>query len=168
MPKGGSGMAVKCPKHNVDLEIEYTSINMYGSKNPVVTGQCPKCKIKYLSREIMASSGSFKIGGQTYEYLNEMEIAYPHPIKPKDTASQEKTSSTNSPDPKSDSSSSEKEPTAQSKRQQRIDAQNRLQKELAEKRKQEEVKAAKRAEDARKRQTDAREAAILEVRQRNA
>lgn len=75
-------MAVKCPKHNVDLEIEYTSINMYGSKNPVVTGQCPKCKIKYLSREIMASSGSFKIGGQPYEYLNEMEIAYPHPFKP--------------------------------------------------------------------------------------
>jgi len=75
-------MGVKCPKHNLDLEIEYTSINMYGSKNPVVTGQCPKCKVKYLSREIMSSNGLFKIGGQVYEYLNEMEMAYPNPVKP--------------------------------------------------------------------------------------
>lgn len=75
-------MGVKCPKHNVDLTIEYTSINMLGNKYPVVAGQCPKCKIKYLSREIMSSSGSFKIGGQAYEYLNAMEMAYPHPFKP--------------------------------------------------------------------------------------
>ena len=75
-------MAVKCPKHNADLEIEYTSIDMLGNRYPVVTGQCPKCKIKYLSREIMSSSGSFKIGGQAYEYSNEMEMAYPHPFKP--------------------------------------------------------------------------------------
>jgi hypothetical protein len=75
-------MAVKCPKHNAELEIEYTSINMLGNKYPVVTGQCPKCKIKYLSREIMSSSGTFKIGGHAYEYLNEMELAYPHPFKP--------------------------------------------------------------------------------------
>lgn len=161
-------MAVKCPKHKVDLSIEYTSINMMGSKYPVVTGECPKCKVKYLSREIMSSSGSFKIGGQAYEYLNEMEIAYPHPFKPIDTASQVKTSSTNSPDPKTNSPSSKGEPTAHSKKQQRIDAQNRRQKELAEKRKQEEAKAAKKAEDAHKCQMDAREAAILEVRQRNA
>lgn len=66
----------------MDLEIEYTSLNMLGHKYPVVTGQCPVCKIKYLSREIMSSSGSFKISGQVYEYLNEMEIAYPHPFKP--------------------------------------------------------------------------------------
>ena len=75
-------MGVKCPKHNVDLEIEYTSIDLLGNKYPVVTGQCPVCKVKYLSREIMSSSGSFKLGGQVYEYLNEMEIAYPHPFKP--------------------------------------------------------------------------------------
>ena len=75
-------MTVKCPKHNADLEIEYTSIDILGNRYPVVTGQCPKCKIKYLSREIMSCNGSFKIAGQAYEYLNEMEIAYPYPFKP--------------------------------------------------------------------------------------
>ena len=75
-------MKVRCPKHKEDLIIKYTSINMLGNKYPVVTGQCPVCKIKYLSKEIMSSSGSFKIGGQAYEYLNEMEMAYPHPFKP--------------------------------------------------------------------------------------
>lgn len=92
-------MGVKCPKHNVDLEIEYTSLNMYGSKNPVVTGQCPKCKIKYLSREIMASSGSFKIGGQTYEYLNEMEKAYPYPFKPLSQSTKQPSPPKNEPVP---------------------------------------------------------------------
>ena len=152
-------MAVKCPKHNAELEIEYTSINMLGNKYPVVTGLCPKCKIKYLSREIMSSSGSFKIGRQAYEYLNEMEIAYPHPFKAIDAGSSAKQPIPNSTETKI---------ITPSKRQQKIDEQKQQQKELAEKRKLEEAKTAKRVEDARKRQMDAREAAILEVRHRNA
>ena len=72
-------MGVKCPRHNAELTIEHTSINMLGNKYPVVTGECPVCKVKYISREIMSSSGSFKIAGQTYEYLNEMETRYPYP-----------------------------------------------------------------------------------------
>lgn len=92
-------MGVKCPKHNVDLEIEYTSINMMGNKYHVVTGQCHKCKIKYLSREIMSSSGSFKIGGQVYEYLNDMEIAHPYPFKPITQLREEHTPPKDSGDP---------------------------------------------------------------------
>lgn len=75
-------MGVKCPKHNRNLDIEYTTLNIMQNKYPVVTGQCPMCKVKYLSREVLSASGSFSIGGQSYEYLNELEMAYPYPFKP--------------------------------------------------------------------------------------
>lgn len=146
-------MGVKCPIHNSELIIDYTSLNMLGNAYPVVTGQCPVCKTRYLSREIMSSSGSFTIDGQRYAYLSEMEKEYPYPFRQTNADRQDAVKNTLS---------------KQGKRQQGIKDEKRRQREYQEQQAKKKEEAERQAEITAQKLLNSREATILEVRDRNA
>ena len=139
-------MGVKCPQHNKDLVIEKANLRIYQTIYPVVIGQCPVCHTRFVNHDFLAASGSVTIDGKSYTYHSALNKAYPPKpgMMAKDIAAA-------------------KEEKAARKAAKKERQAKRKEAELAAERKQ-----THRIAEANKRAQDSKEAAILEVRQRNA
>ncbi len=139
-------MGVKCPQHNKDLIIEKTSLRIHHMSYPVVIGQCPVCHTRFVNHDFLAASGSITINGKNYTYHSALNKAYPP--QPGKTAKE---------------LAAAKEEKAAKKAAKKERQAKRKEAELAAER-----EKSQRIAAANKRSQDAKEAAILEVRQRNA
>lgn len=70
-------MAVVCPKHGIELAINHEELNLPQGPSSVVTGTCPKCRVKYVNRTLMAACEQFSVDGTTYAFLQPLGKEYP-------------------------------------------------------------------------------------------
>ena len=139
-------MGVKCPKHNVNLEIKKTNLYIHQTCYPVVIGQCPVCHTRFINRDFSAVPQYAK----AYTYHSVLAKTYP----PKAASTPETRAAYR--EEKAKRKAAKKERQAK-RREAKLAAERELTQKIAEanQRSQAEKEAAK-------------EAAILEVRQRNA
>lgn len=70
-------VAVVCPKHGIELEINREQLNLPQGCSYAVTGTCPKCRVKYVNRTLMLACEQFSIDGTTYAFLQPLAKEYP-------------------------------------------------------------------------------------------
>lgn len=70
-------MQVLCPQHKLPLEIGDTTINTLGTSYPSTIGRCPQCRSLYVNRMIFPACITFQIDGQSYQYSDKLNSAYP-------------------------------------------------------------------------------------------
>jgi len=143
-------MGVKCPQHNKDLVIEKTYLNIQKMSYPVVIGQCPVCHTCFVNQDFLAASGSITINGKRYTYHSALSKAYPP--KPGMTAK--------------DLAAAKKEKAARKAAKKERQAKRKEAELAAERERTQQIAEANKRAQATK--GAAKEAAILEVRQRNA
>lgn len=70
-------MQVRCPQHDIPLEIEERAIDILDLSYPSVVGKCPLCQYRYINRMVFPSCSTFKVLDQTYQYLGRLHDLYP-------------------------------------------------------------------------------------------
>lgn len=60
-----------CPKHKTELTLRNEQLDFAGSVYNVVVGNCPKCSVRYVNRQIMGCM-KITVSNQRYEYLSGM------------------------------------------------------------------------------------------------
>lgn len=71
-------MEIRCPKHNMPLEISKTEMDLLNDRYYVVQGKCPKCSTVYLNRQLIGDRISY--GGVSYEILPSLANEYPYDV----------------------------------------------------------------------------------------
>lgn len=69
-------MDVRCPKHGLSLSTEKRVFTFGDKVYPAVIGDCPKCRFSYINRKIFPGD-STTIENKTYQFLWDLEIAFP-------------------------------------------------------------------------------------------
>lgn len=139
-------MGVKCPKHNVDLEIEMTSLKIFQTEYSVAIGHCPVCHALFVNKELLSANGTVCIDGKSYSYHSALSAAYP----PEEISKTAKIAA-----------DKEEKKRRKAEKKQRQAARRAAEQEV-------ERNRSQRIAEANQRLLQAKEDAILEVRQRNA
>lgn len=69
-------MTVFCPRHTIVLTIVKRNLHIGENIYPATIGRCPKCEVAYVNR-IFFRDKCATIEGETYEFLQEMYLAFP-------------------------------------------------------------------------------------------
>lgn len=69
-------MTVLCPRHTIALTIVKRKLHIEENIYPTIIGRCPRCKVAYINR-VFFQDKCATIEGETYEFLQEIYLAFP-------------------------------------------------------------------------------------------